>query len=134
MKLGEALRELGAALHDLGRTLRAMYGFCGVQLAPEMDGIGLNGEWHPIDGVCAWVEPAASPELYTSGGRIIVGGLLAGPVGAVAGSLHQKQVSGTGAFFIVQGPGFHWIVQFDSRSELRAREFAAQINALSGCL
>lgn len=129
MSVWSALKELGSALHDLGRTMRAMWGFYGVQLSPEMDAISWNGEVYSIEGVEAWVE-MSFPQTYTSGGRIVAGGLIAGPLGAIVGSLHQKQVNGTGGFLIVQGPGFYWIVEFDSRAEQRAREFAAQVTAL----
>ena len=134
MTLWGDLRELGRALHDAGRTVRAMWGFNGVQLSPEMDAISYNSEAYPIEGVRAWVEPAAWQQTYPSAAAMIGGGFLAGGIGVVAGSLYRKQATGTGGFFIVQGPGFQWIVEFDSRAEFRAREFAAQVTQLGSAL
>lgn len=129
----EGWRQIGQSSRDLYHCLRLMHGVGGVQMSPELDAISYNGEVRPILGVQAWVEMGL-PETYTSGGRIIAGGLVAGGIGAVAGSLAKRQVPGTGGFLVVTGPGFQWHAQFDSRAEQRAREFAAEVSALGGTL
>lgn len=84
---------------------------------------------HPIAGAAAVAESGSSVKSPTLG-RVVAGGLLAGPAGAIVGGLFQKDKSkfyitvtfADGSVVVIDGP---------SKDETKMRRFAESINAAS---
>lgn len=100
--------------------------FSGVSL--YVDAITHDGSRRGLQGVSASVESAGEITKRMTATRVIGGGLLFGPAGAVIGALAKKKRDDRELYLYVDGPDFQWVVPVDPTAGAVARAFAARIN------
>jgi hypothetical protein len=98
----------------------------------------LRRDQRPVAEVRATVETAGEFGRRISATRTVGGGLLFGPLGAVAGAVAKKKTDDRQVFLLIEGPDFAWAVEVDlargvgaskanDRTVKKARKFAAQV-------
>lgn len=93
-------------------------------------GFNLNYKMHklPTLGMSANITDEANLGAYISAKRVIVGGVLFGPVGAILGAAFRK--NGAKVYVVIEQDGLViGTLEGGARDAGRAREFVAAVNA-----
>lgn len=93
--------------------------FAGVLL--HNDEMKYRGEKVSTRGAQARVESSGDVEKRVTATRVLTTGLLA--------LAWQKKEDNRAVYLTIEGEGFGWVVPVDPKDELKARQFAAKVNA-----
>jgi hypothetical protein len=96
-------------------------------LAIEGDEVIVGDERRSVVGLTASVVDHGPGQSKVSGGRVIGGAVLFGPVGAIVGGMAKKHSRGDGAI-LLDGPDFQAFVPFKAGMLTEARALVAAIN------
>lgn len=88
---------------------------------------GVGYDRVPVEGVTAHVESGTQLEKRVTATRVVAGGALLGPLGAVAGALARKK-SGGESWLTLESDELFWSVEVDRGDEAKARMFAEKVN------
>lgn len=115
--------------------------FQGITLTKS--GITRRFTTQPLNGVRAWVETTGGTDRRMTATRVVSGGILLGPLGAIFGGLAKKKADNRETTLHIEGPGFSWAVPvatnkislfggqqgYAKRKRWRAQRFAAKISS-----
>lgn len=80
-----------------------------------------------LTGLHATVEATGAVTRRTTATRVIAGGALFGPAGAIVGAVARKREDQRELYLHIDGPDHYWVEAVDPRKGAEARQFVASI-------